>query len=117
MGMSMRRNGRLLGRASVGCGVVCLSLAAFAGATYDASSQPGDLIVTVDADGATILVTGEDKLAVPASREYVIARAPQVSGTPTIDPASSYSPKWKIVTTETEVKLVKEDIGVMILIR
>ena len=69
------------------------------------------------ADGATILVTGEDKLAVPASREYVIARAPQVSGTPTIDPASSYSPKWKIVTTETEVKLVKEDLGLMIFIR
>lgn len=69
------------------------------------------------ADNATILVTGEDKLVVPASREYVIARAAKVEGAPTLDPASPYFPKWKIETTETEVKLVKADVGLQILIR
>ena len=33
----------------------CMSL--FAGATYDATTQPGDLIVTVDAGGATLDAT------------------------------------------------------------
>ena len=152
----MARKRRLVRLATVGCGVGLLSFAAVAGATYDATSQPGDLIVTVDADGATlanvgsfqigrkwtvakddivdgkalsadgtlafadnatILVTGEDKLAVPASREYVIAQAAKVDGAPTLDPASPYFPKWKIETTETEVKLVKADVGLQILIR
>lgn len=71
----------------------------------------------VFAEGATIQVTGEAKLLVPASRAYVIAQATEVEGTPALDPTSPYAAKWKIETTATEVKLVKKDVGLQVLIK
>ena len=69
------------------------------------------------ADGATVAVTGTERLEVPASREYVIATAKAVTGSPVIDPASPYAAKWEVKTTATEVKLCKRQCGLTLIFK
>lgn len=60
----------------------------FAGATYDASSHPGDLVVTVDSEGATM-----DAAQVTEGVTNIIKRG---SGTLTASPISSYEGDFDI---------------------
>lgn len=69
------------------------------------------------ADGATVAVTGTERLEVPVSREYVIATAKAVTGSPVIDPASPYAAKWEVKTTATEVKLCKKQCGLTLIFK
>ena len=75
-------------KSSVCVAAVAVAQGVFAGATYDAVSQPGDLIVTVDADGATM-----EAAQVTEGVTNIIKRG---EGTLTATPIASYAGDFTI---------------------
>ena len=64
-------------------------------------------------DGTVISVDGA--APVKGTGAYVLATAASIAGTPTIDPLCASAKNWRVKTTATEVKLVYQPSGTIIL--